>query len=144
MSYTPHTLTLTGNMQSFIYGWSEIFIKWVFPFKFEREMFNLSDGGTIAIDWVIDHEGGIPVPGSSQKRPILALFAGLAGGNDNLYFYSMMRDAINTYKIKEGSCQGYKCVVVNFRGAANVPMTSPKLYWLNTWEDVRDPIEYIH
>ena len=103
MTYTPHTLTLTGNMQSFIYAWCEIFIKWLYPFKYERELFTLSDGGTIAIDWVVDHEGGIPIPGSSHNRPILVMFSGLAGGNDNLYFYSMIRDAINSYKAKEGS-----------------------------------------
>ena len=51
--------------------------------KFEREIFTLSDGGTIALDWVIDHEGGIPKKG--HTRPILCMFSGLAGGNDNLY-----------------------------------------------------------
>ena len=110
--------------------------------KFERELFQLSDGGTIALDWVIDHEGGIPKKG--HTRPILCMFSGLAGGNDNLYLQSMIKEAINSYKNKDGSGQGYKCVVVNFRGAAGVPMTSPKLYWLNTWEDVQEPIDYIY
>lgn len=101
----------------------------------------MSDGGTIALDWVIDQEGGIPQKG--LKRPILCLFSGLAGGNDNLYILSMIKEAMNAYKRVDGSGQGYKCVVVNFRGAAGVPMTSPKLYWLNTWEDIQEPIEYI-
>jgi predicted alpha/beta-fold hydrolase len=139
MSYTPYFLTLTGNMQSFIYAWCEIYFKFAFPYRFERELFTLSDGGTIAIDWVIDHEGGIPVEGRST-RPILLMFSGLAGGNDNLYFYSMIKDAMNP---KEGSGQGYKCAIVNFRGAAGVPMTSPRLYWNNTWEDVQEPVDYI-
>ena len=114
--------------------------------KFERELFKLSDGGTIALDWVVDHEGGIPKkgPSSINSRPILCMFSGLAGGNDNLYLQSMMNQAINAYKNTNGSGQGYKCVVVNFRGAAGVPMTSPKLYWLNTWEDIQEPLDYIN
>ena len=63
--------------------WVEIVAKMFNKIKFERELFTLSDGGTIALDWVIDHEGGIPKKG--HTRPILCMFSGLAGGNDNLY-----------------------------------------------------------
>lgn len=38
----------------------EIVLKLVYPIKYEREMFQLSDGGTISLDWIIDHEGGKP------------------------------------------------------------------------------------
>ena len=94
----------------------------------------MSDGGTIALDWVIDHEGELPRKNSS--RPILCCFSGLSGGNDNLYLYSM---------IKEANKNGYKCVVINFRGCAGVKLTSPLIYWINTWKtDVQEPIEYIH
>lgn len=141
--YTPYFLALSGNMQSFIYCWTEIFTKMFNKtIKFQRELLTLSDGGTIALDWVIDQEGGMPQKG--LKRPILCLFSGLAGGNDNLYIQSMVKEAMNAYKRVDGSGQGYKCVIVNFRGAAGVPMTSPKLYWLNTWEDIQEPIEYIY
>lgn len=63
----------------------------------------MSDGGTIALDWLVDHEGGIPKKGSVSNRPILCMFAGLAGGNDNLYLRSMMKEAINSYRNKNGS-----------------------------------------
>ena len=59
--------------------------------KFERELFELSDGGTIALDWYVDHEGGLPRKNS--PRPILCCFAGLSGGNSNLYLSSMIRSA---------------------------------------------------
>eukprot|EP00347_Sterkiella_histriomuscorum_P006268 403353420 len=142
LTYTPYFLALSGNMQSFVYMWTEIFVKLISNVKFERELFTLSDGGTIALDWVVDHEGGVPKSG--HTRPILCMFSGLAGGNDNLYMRSMMKEAISSYKNPTGSGQGYKCVVVNFRGAAGVPMTSSKLYWLNTWEDIQEPLEYIY
>lgn len=101
LTYTPYFLALSGNMQSFVYMWTEIFTKMFTKVKFERELFKLSDGGTIALDWVIDHEGGIPKKG--HTRPILCMFSGLAGGNDNLYILSMVRDAINSYKKENGS-----------------------------------------
>jgi predicted alpha/beta-fold hydrolase len=31
-----------------------------FPLKYDRELFLLSDGGTIALDWNIDDQGGRP------------------------------------------------------------------------------------
>ena len=38
---------------------SELFLKVTFPIRYDRELFRLSDGGTIAIDWAFDSEGGI-------------------------------------------------------------------------------------
>jgi predicted alpha/beta-fold hydrolase len=111
----------------------EIILKLVYPLKYERELFKLKDGGTLGLDWVIDHEGGKPRKLSS--RPIICLMSGLSGGNDNLYLYSFMKEA---QKI------GYKCVVVNYRGTAGVKITSDKLYWMSGWEDIKEPIDYIH
>lgn len=100
----------------------EIILKLVYPIKYEREIFTLSDGGTIALDWVIDHEGGKPKNLSS--RPIVCLMSGLSGGNNNLYLYSFM---------KEATKMGYKCVIINYRGTAGVKITSKKLYWMSGW-----------
>ena len=60
MTYTPHTLAINGHMQAILSLFCEIYLNLFFSIKYEREMFTLSDGGTIALDWVIDHEGGIP------------------------------------------------------------------------------------
>jgi predicted alpha/beta-fold hydrolase len=38
---------------------------------------------------------------------------------------------------------GYKCVIINFRGAADMPLTSKKFYWTMGWEDLKEPIDYI-
>jgi predicted alpha/beta-fold hydrolase len=111
----------------------EIRMKVAFPIKYQREMLTLSDGGSIALDWYIDEEGGIPLKHS--PRPILACLAGLSGGNDNGYLYSMM---------KKATANGFKCVVVNFRGAAGVKLTTSKIYSITNWQDVKEPIDFIH
>jgi predicted alpha/beta-fold hydrolase len=46
--------------------------------------------------------------------------------------------------IKSATLAGFKCVVVNFRGAAGVPLTSGKIYWMNIWQDIKEPVDYIH
>jgi predicted alpha/beta-fold hydrolase len=60
MYYTPYLFALNGHMQAIVYLIKETVLKLRFPLKYEREMFTLSDGGSIALDWVIDYEGGMP------------------------------------------------------------------------------------
>jgi hypothetical protein len=48
-------------MHTLIYALFEMRMKIFFPFKYEREIFTLSDGGTIALDWQLDYEGGLPL-----------------------------------------------------------------------------------
>ena len=59
-----------------------------FPLKYDRELFKLSDGGTIALDWRSDEHKL-----KRDTRPILCLVSGLSGGNDNLYLYSTIKAA---------------------------------------------------
>ncbi len=91
MEYTPYTLTVNGHLQAIMSVICELVLKIRYPIKYKREMFTLSDGGTIAIDWVQDYEGDFPK--EKSPRPILCLFAGISGGNDNLYLYSMIKQA---------------------------------------------------
>ena len=46
--------------------------------------------------------------------------------------------------MKKATAEGYKCVIVNFRGAAGVKMTSARIYSSAYWEDFKEPIDYIH
>lgn len=131
--YVPWIFTINNFTQCLLYAFFEIRMKIWFPLTYKRELFQLSDGGTIALDWQIDDEGGFPLKNS--KRPILACVAGLSGGNDNGYLYSMM---------KKATSEGYKCVVINFRGTAGVKMTSAKFYGSANWEDFKEPIDFIY
>ena len=80
----------------------ELYIQMRFPYKFDRETIVLKDGGTIALDWVFDHEGGAPIPSKRSSRPILIFVPGLSGGNNNLYIYSMLKSAINDPNVANG------------------------------------------
>lgn len=53
---------------------------------YRRELFKLSDGGTIALDWANYNE-------SDVKRPILALLPGLSGDNLQSYIISTVTEA---------------------------------------------------
>jgi len=38
----------------------------------------------------------------------------------------------------------FKCVFVQWRGQSGVEITSPKLYSMGVWRDIKEPIDYIH
>ena len=40
--------------------------------------------------------------------------------------------------------QGFDVVVINYRGLASAPLTTPRLYTANGWEDVLEPMKYIY
>ena len=133
--YTPYTLAFNCHVQAFLSIAIEVILATlVKPVKYERELFKFKDGGTTALDWALYKGEGIP-KASSKKAPILALFSGLTGGNDKLYIYSMIEAATKA---------GYKCVVVNYRGTADVPLATSDVYWLHSWRDVKEPLDYIY
>ncbi len=65
-----------------------LIMKIKYPMKYDRELFKLSDGGTIALDWIRDDQNF-----KRDRRPILCLISGLSGGNDNLYLFSTIKAA---------------------------------------------------
>lgn len=75
------------------------------------------------------------MPLKNSGKPILACVAGLSGGSDNGYLYSMMKEAMS---------KGFKCVVVNFRGSCGLKMTSSQLYGSASWRDYKEPVDYLH
>ena len=81
MEYIPWLLSLNCHLQVLIYAVFEIINKLTPTVKYEREMFNFTDGGVIALDWYYDKDGGKPL--TNRPKPILALVGGLCGGNNN-------------------------------------------------------------
>jgi predicted alpha/beta-fold hydrolase len=89
-------MALSPLFQFLVYLVYENFCQIFFPTKFVREEFDLEDGGIMAIDWAIEKDGtSHPVTGNDGKltKPLLLLFAGLGGGNNNLYTLNLVYKA---------------------------------------------------
>lgn len=97
--------------------------------EFVRELFVFKDGGTIALDWVEE------IPTVENRKPIIVISPGYNGGSKNTYCLSIIREAKK---------HGYIPVVLNFRGQAEVPLTSPLLQCATNTDDFREPMEYIY
>jgi len=67
----------------------------VFGVTFEREILHLSDGGNLALDWVVD---------DNSYDEVLVIFPGITGTCRDVYIIST---------IKKLEKQGVKCVIAN-------------------------------
>lgn len=88
------------------------------------EIFTLSDGGTLLLQWSICEDGkqskrkiNIAENGDEigqRKNPLLILINGLSGGSSNLY---------QTNLVIEAHKNNYDCVFVNYRCLAGLEPT---------------------
>lgn len=90
-----------------------------------RELFKLSDGGTIGIDWVDN------IPKKNSENPILVIIPGISGNNDEQYI-------LNT--IKEAHKYGYQCVIINYRSGSGIKLTVSKFNFIFIYR-VHEPIQ---
>jgi hypothetical protein len=75
-----------------------------------------------------------------DDAPILVVLHGLTGGSHESYVRAILAPA--STPVSQGGL-GYRGVVVNFRGCAGVPLTSPQLYSAGHTEDLRVALLYI-
>lgn len=116
--YKPWTFGINSFVQGFLFGFIELTYQYIYKFSPEREIFELSDGGHIALDFFYTDKR----PNKKKKdytkrespyRPLVVIVPGLTGDHTRLYMIST---------IKAGLENGYDCVVVNYRGLAGVPL----------------------
>ena len=91
----------------FWFPWVELWQKATDKLKYTREIFTLSDGGECALDWVEHPNSG------KEIRDIVVVVPGLSGASDQLYCREMAKACL---------ASNLDCVVVNYRGLANVPL----------------------
>ncbi|KAJ7109353.1 AB-hydrolase YheT [Mycena epipterygia] len=103
--------------------------------QYNRKLIRLAEGGTLGLDFA-------PVDDSKirEDAPIIVVLHGLTGGSYESYVRSILAQAC--MDIEHGGLS-YRAVVVNFRGCAGVPVTSPQLYSAGHTGDVRQAIVYI-
>ncbi|KAH9757954.1 AB hydrolase-1 domain-containing protein [Citrus sinensis] len=127
-------------------------------FSYRRQLFRLSDGGMIALDWLMGSTGNYTVidkvlaildnsagPGDffhannfiskDDTTPIAIVIPGLTSDSAASYIRHLV---FNTAK------RGWNVVVSNHRGLGGVSITSDCFYNAGWTEDAREVIEYLH
>ncbi|KAI0831202.1 AB-hydrolase YheT [Trametes gibbosa] len=104
--------------------------------EYDRKLLRTLDGGTIGIDLT---------PPAQERTlkddtPIIVVLHGLTGGSHESYVRSILAPACTP--VEQGGL-GYRGIVVNFRGCAGVPLTSPQLYSALYTDDIRVAVMYI-
>ncbi|PPQ78077.1 hypothetical protein CVT25_015611 [Psilocybe cyanescens] len=103
---------------------------------FHRTLLKLTDGGTLGLDFApADHSEKL-----KKDTPIVIVQHGLTGGSYEPYVRAILSRACAP--VEEGGL-GYRAVVINFRGCAGVPITSPLLYSAGHTDDTRLALRYI-
>ena len=63
----------------------------IFKFKTEREIFDLSDGGQIALDWFVHKETKTKTENEEKVKPLLAIIPGVTGDSSKMYMISIAK-----------------------------------------------------
>lgn len=120
-SYTPSPHLPSGHLQT-IYSASADTVEQD-KVMYKRRVIMVPDGGIISLDIAERDED------EGKDRETIVFLHGLTGGSQESYVRHCAK------RILEGP--GYRCVIVNFRGCANTPITSPQLYSASKTSDFR-------
>ncbi|KAK9270785.1 hypothetical protein L1049_026369 [Liquidambar formosana] len=110
-------------------------------FSYRRQLFHASDGGTVALDWLLNSDvlgGAFHMNNTISKddtTPIVVVIPGLTSDSASAYIKHI---AFNMAK------RGWNVVVSNHRGLGGVSITSDCFYNAGWTEDVREVIDYLH
>lgn len=116
-----------GTLQSFIPTlMRNIFKK---KSKFNRELIELSDKSTIALDWLTN------IDNNNNNKPIVILIHGLCGSTSSSYIQ---------YSADIFIKQNYDVVSYVARGCSNVQLTTPMGFTAANYTDLLESIHYIH
>lgn len=132
-SFTPSPQLPSGHLQT-IYSTLADTVD-IDVVHYTRSVLLLPESGIISLD-ECDHEPEY----KDETRPTVVITHGLTGGSQESY----VRHCIKKLALprSEGG-PGFRCIVVNFRGCANTPVTSSQLYSAAKTSDLRCAILYI-
>ncbi|GAA93390.1 hypothetical protein E5Q_00030 [Mixia osmundae IAM 14324] len=105
--------------------------------NYERQYIRLPDGGTIGMDFCPPLTEAQAMP---DDVPLLLSMHGLSGGSHESYVRGILAQA--SRPVSQGG-KGWRTVVLNFRGCANVPLTSKRLYNSGATDDLRQGLCFI-
>ena len=139
--FKPTPWLASGHLQT-VYSAAASFAH-VDPVTYKRRVFIVPDGGTIALDIsppkLADSEIELKEtsPEAAEGVPTVVCLHGLTGGSHESYVRNCFSHL--TKPKADGGC-GFRGIVVNFRGLANVPCTSPQLYSASKTSDLRSAL----
>lgn len=140
-SYKPTPWLSTGHLQT-IYSAVGNFSH-IDAVEFKRRVFLTPDGGTVGLDisppTLADSEEELKAKRhpAANGLPTVVCLHGLTGGSHESYVRNCFA---HLTKPKDQGGLGYRAIVVNFRGCANVPVTSPQLYSALKLADIRSAL----
>jgi predicted alpha/beta-fold hydrolase len=138
-NYKPGIFLFSGHAQTFLVEIFSIFIRIIkkiynfYSIKYEREIFQLSDGGRIAIDTArrrtsMRHGKTTDVKPFYEK--ILLVLPGVTSSSSDYYIRSFV----------EGFIDEYECKVINARGFGGMKLFSSQLISTNCYKDLEEYI----
>ncbi|CAH0592083.1 unnamed protein product [Chrysodeixis includens] len=98
------------------------------PVKYHRQVLRLSDGGQVALDWVVRGAG------AGEARAVLLVLPGLTGSAEADYVRSLAAAA---------AALQARCVVFNNRGLGGLPLTTPRLYCAVSHSDLAEAVRCV-
>ncbi|WWC70080.1 uncharacterized protein I206_104026 [Kwoniella pini CBS 10737] len=102
---------------------------------YHRQLLRVPDGGTIGLDIYPSLSTILP-----SDAPVILINHGLTGGSHESYVRNMV--VWLTKPVSEGGFGG-RAGVVNFRGCASTPLTSPHLYSTGSTIDLHTSVLYL-
>nr|XP_018262890.1 anon-23da protein [Kwoniella dejecticola CBS 10117]OBR85048.1 anon-23da protein [Kwoniella dejecticola CBS 10117] len=102
---------------------------------YQRQLLRVPDGGTIGLDIYPPLSVNLP-----SNAPVILINHGLTGGSHESYVRNMV--VWLTKPVSEGGLGG-RAAVVNFRGCASTPLTSPHLYSTGSTIDLHTSVLYL-
>ncbi|KAJ2848718.1 hypothetical protein IWW36_003123 [Coemansia brasiliensis] len=91
--------------------------------RFTREIFKLSDGGTVALDWALCE--------NHTQRPIITILSGVTGTSCDFYVRKCFKEFVKL---------NYSVVVVHSRGCGGTKLTTPLPFHCGFTDDYKEII----
>ena len=136
MVFRPNFLCIWHGGMSIVHATLEKFYVLLNLIQLENDLCKTSDGSTVGVAWCV-HKG-VGKPQSSNEKaidPILLLAPGLGGKIHRFYMMSMYWYARS---------RGFKVGFVLYRNSEGIPITSNKLLYTGSHEDIKTVVEYVH
>ncbi|XP_068205559.1 phospholipase ABHD3-like [Palaemon carinicauda] len=122
-NYYPTFWCVDGRLQSLL----GCFLRGLMSdMPYERELFDLKDGGTISLDWVSRPKG--------EARPILLFLPGLTGTSQSGYIKGFIHRLGRT---------DASCVVLNYRGMAGTELKTTRTFCKANSDDLEEVLGHV-